>query len=301
MPRQTELERRIAAIDQLVRSLENASDPATRAAAQELAGTLMELHAAALERVLAIIGRQGPAASAIVEQLAGDEVVSGVLLLHDLHPVDLPTRVRGALEKTRPYLQSHGGNVELVGIDEAGVVRLRMVGSCHGCPSSAMTLKLAIEQAIQEAAPDVTAIVVDGEPNGGPGTPAPRELVALEPMHHAPAETSGDVWHDVPLLDDLRPGEARALAIAGREVLFLALEGRHYAYGARCPACNAELAGAELAGHTLACPACGRGYDVIQAGRAIDRGDLHLDPFPILTRHGRVQMAVPPPMVTASP
>jgi hypothetical protein len=101
MPRQTELERRIAAIDQLVRSLENGSDPATRAAAQELAGTLMELHATALERMLDAVRRHGEAGRLILEQLARDDVISGVLLLHDLHPVDLPTRVLGALEKTR--------------------------------------------------------------------------------------------------------------------------------------------------------------------------------------------------------
>ena len=296
MPRQTELERRIAAIDQLVRSLENGSDPATRAAAQELAGTLMELHATALERMLDAVRRHGEAGRLILEQLARDDVISGVLLLHDLHPVDLPTRVLGALEKTRPYLKSHGGNVELVGIDQPGVVRLRLQGSCHGCPSSAMTLKLAIEQAIQEAAPDVTAIVVEDDQNGVHAEPAGRELVALESARRRAADDPG-VWHDLPDLGDL--GGPLAREVDGREVLFCRVEGTLYAYGARCPACNAELAGGELAGQLLACPTCGQGYDVIHAGRAAGRPDLHLDPYPILTRDGRVQLVLPPLRVAA--
>ena len=51
-------------------------------------------------------------------------------------------------------------------MDDSGGVRLRLQGSCHGCPSSAMTLKLAIEQAIHDAAPDVTSISVEGQTDG---------------------------------------------------------------------------------------------------------------------------------------
>jgi Fe-S cluster biogenesis protein NfuA/nitrite reductase/ring-hydroxylating ferredoxin subunit len=300
MPRQTELERRIAAVDQLVRSLESGSDPATRAAAQELVGTLLELHAGALERILAAIERSGEAGPAIVEQLARDDMVSGVLLLHDLHPIDRPTRVLQALDKTRPYLQSHGGNVELVGVDDAGVVRLRMQGSCHGCPSSSMTLKLAIEQAIQEAAPDVTAIVVEGEPHAAPASPPGAGLVALEPVRRSPSPDGDGVWQDLPALDDVN-GAPRVREVGGREVLFCRAEGALYAYGARCPACNAELALGELSDHLLVCAGCGRGYDVIHAGRAADQSGLHLDPFPILTRDGRLQLALPPLPVAAIP
>jgi Fe-S cluster biogenesis protein NfuA len=61
----------------------------------------------------------------------------------------------------KPYLHSHGGNVELLGIEE-GVVRLRLHGSCHGCPSSSATLKNTIEEAIMEKAPDVAGIRVEG-------------------------------------------------------------------------------------------------------------------------------------------
>jgi Fe-S cluster biogenesis protein NfuA len=63
----------------------------------------------------------------------------------------------------RPYLDSHGGDVQLVGIED-GVVRLQLQGSCSGCPSSAITLRHGIEEAIHRAAPDVAAIEAEDAP-----------------------------------------------------------------------------------------------------------------------------------------
>ena len=289
MPRQTEFERRIAAIDELVQRLETATDPAARSASQELVRALMELHGAALERMLTTIRRNGAAGTTIVEQLAREELVASVLLLYDLHPVDLDTRVRGALEKSRPYLKSHGGNVELLGV-EGGVVRLRMQGSCHGCPSSAVTLKLAIEQAIHEAAPDVSAIVVEGSEAAHPAAPV---LLAMSAAGKANGHLDGDSdWLDVPELGLRASGATRRVDVKGREVLFCLLDETLYAYAARCPECDADLGAAALAERTLSCPGCGQSYDIVQAGRT-DRPELHLEPFPLLTRNGRTQVAVP--------
>ena len=158
-------------VDDLVRTLETTADADARSAAQDLVKAVMDLNAAGLTRILQMAQRSGEAGRRLADQFTEDGLVASLLLLYGLHPKDLETRVRGALDKTRPYLKSHGGNVELVEIDAAGTVRLRLQGSCHGCPSSAMTLKNAIEQAIHEAAPDVTAIVVDGEvePSREPG------------------------------------------------------------------------------------------------------------------------------------
>jgi Fe-S cluster biogenesis protein NfuA len=170
----------MAVVDELVRSLEATADPEARSAAQELVRAVMDINAAGLERMLQMAQRGGEAGRGLADQFAQDPLVASLLLLYGLHPVDLETRVRGALDKTRPYLASHGGNVELVEVDQTGTVRLRLQGSCHGCPSSAMTLKNAIEQAIHDAAPDVTAIVVDGEADAPrepfPGGPAWEEV-----------------------------------------------------------------------------------------------------------------------------
>jgi Fe-S cluster biogenesis protein NfuA len=106
----------------------------------------------------------------MIARVARDDVVASLLLLYGLHPVDLEMRVRQSLDKVRPYLKSHGGNVELAGIDD-GIVRLKLQGSCNGCPSSTMTLKNAIEEAIYEMAPDIAGLAVEGvvEPTSASG------------------------------------------------------------------------------------------------------------------------------------
>ncbi len=162
MSNQKEVESQIASIDRIVRSFEGASDPVLRANAKELVEALMALHGACLERMLEVVGKTGQAGKSIIETFGGDDVVKSVLLLYGLHPVDLQTRVLDALEKTRPYLRKNGGNVTFVGIDDAGVVTLRMEGKSDGCGSSAASLKQSVEQAIHDAAPDITGIVMEG-------------------------------------------------------------------------------------------------------------------------------------------
>ena len=120
----------------------------------ELVQALVELYGEGLARIVA----HDPAC---VAGVADDEVVSYLLLLHGLHPIAVEERVLGALAEVRPYLEQHGGDVELLGIDD-GVARLRLQGTCNGCASSTATLKLAIEDAIQRAAPDIDAVEAEG-------------------------------------------------------------------------------------------------------------------------------------------
>lgn len=148
-------------IEALVGTIESLPDPAARASALALVQALMDFHAEALDRLMEIIAAHGETGYAIFDDFSRDKLVSNFLLVYGLHPTTLEVRVAQALEKVRPQLHSHGGNVELLGIDE-GVVRLRLHGACKGCPSSAETLKLAIETAIYEAAPDVVSIEAEG-------------------------------------------------------------------------------------------------------------------------------------------
>jgi len=148
-----ELSRRLAEIQGRV-------DPAARAAAEELVTELLDLHGDALSRLLHIVD-QSPGAQELLAQVADDGVLGAVLLVHDLHPLGTEQRVERALEGVRPYLAMHGGDVELLGVTGT-TVRLRLKGSCDGCPSSAATLNGAVEKAVMEAAPEVTDLDVEG-------------------------------------------------------------------------------------------------------------------------------------------
>jgi Fe-S cluster biogenesis protein NfuA len=166
---------RIGQIDALVGQLEDCSDPATQQAARDMVRLLLDLHAAGIGRMLEFVVAGADHGRSVLTACAGDELVASLLLLHGLHPEGLEARVQKALDKVRPYLHSHGGDVQLLGIDD-GVVRLHLEGSCHGCPSSRVTLQTTIEGAIYEAAPDVAAIEVEGLSEA----PARSDLVQLD-------------------------------------------------------------------------------------------------------------------------
>jgi Fe-S cluster biogenesis protein NfuA len=142
-------------IEALLGQLRATADPATADTTEEVVRLVVELYGAGLERAVELAGPE------VLERLVEDELVASLLVLHGLHPKDTETRVVEALDKVRPYLGSHAGGVELLGVDPEGVARLRLEGSCDGCPSSTMTVKLAIERAIEEAAPEVTAVEVE--------------------------------------------------------------------------------------------------------------------------------------------
>jgi Fe-S cluster biogenesis protein NfuA len=157
-------------IEQLLDELHATADPRACATADELLRLVTELYGAALTRVMELVDRDAPT---LAETLAADELVASLLLVHGLHPDSLEHRVEHALESVRPFLAQHGGDVELVDLDAAaGAVRLRLLGNCDGCPSSSVTLQLAVERAIVDAAPEIVTIDVDRPPSDAkPGAP----------------------------------------------------------------------------------------------------------------------------------
>ena len=141
--------------------MQEVADPAAREAAEGLVSAVMDLYGEGLERILRALDEAGPEAAALRKVIVNDGVVASLLLIHGLYPVDLETRVQEALDGVRPYMHSHGGDVELLSLED-GVARLRLEGSCQGCPASAATLEQAIRQALEEAAPDLAGMEVEG-------------------------------------------------------------------------------------------------------------------------------------------
>jgi len=79
-------------------------------------------------------------------------------LCYDRAVNDLYDRVDKALDEIRPYIHSHSGDVNIVDVSDEGVVKLQMVGSCHGCPMSMLTLRLGIERILMEKVDGVTQV-----------------------------------------------------------------------------------------------------------------------------------------------
>jgi Fe-S cluster biogenesis protein NfuA/nitrite reductase/ring-hydroxylating ferredoxin subunit len=263
-----EVRARVAEVDSLLDAIEG------NEAATEAIAAVVELYGEALGR---LVSGADP-----VE----DELVSHLLLLHDLHPVDLETRVRKALEEVKPYLRSHGGDVELVEIED-GVARLRLAGTCNGCPSSSTTMRLAIEDAVNRAAPELAGIDAEGVAETGP------TLVQLGSFGEAPAAGAEGSWSIVGSLPQLAGGGTVIREVGGEPLLFARVDGTPYSYRGPCPACAAGLEGAELDDAELACPGCGRRYDLRRAGRCLDVPSLSLEPVPLLeSQAGLLKVAV---------
>src|SRR5437764_5298827 len=161
-----------ARIETLVQEVAEFTDPRARATAEELVQALLDMYGEGLARLLEITAETEASGLALIDTFANDELLSSLFMLHGLHPLDIETRITQALDEVRPYLKSHGGNVEFVRVED-DIAHLRLEGSCHGCPGSTVTLKLAIEEAIYKAAPDLDGLQVEGvtDPPPRPGIP----------------------------------------------------------------------------------------------------------------------------------
>lgn len=140
-------------VEKLLGELAGFPDPRVAEAAEELVRTLVGLYGAALERIAGLVDGAF---------LIADPLVESLLLVHDLHPMDTDARIQRALDRVRPYLGSHSGGVDYLGVDEEGVVRLRLEGSCQGCPASLETARGLLETAVLEAAPETSGIEIEG-------------------------------------------------------------------------------------------------------------------------------------------
>src|SRR5215467_13781875 len=278
-----------ARIEELLASLRSRGGAAADTA-EELVRLLVGMYGDGLAAIMAALAEEGEAGRAISDRLTADPLVEGLLLLHGLHPLDVDERIQRALDQVRPYLGSHAGGVQYLGVRD-GVARLRLEGSCHGCPSSTVTVRLAIEGAVQDAAPEVAEVVVEGMT----APPEPKLLQigprpATVPAGRPPAAAGGE-W--VPLPDVGPPSSRPVTASAGDvAVLVCSVRGTLYAYRDECPSCGSPMGAGTLDREVLTCP-CGARYDVCRAGAGLDGLAAHLGPLPLLADSQGVRVAVP--------
>ncbi|MEO6502322.1 MAG: NifU family protein [Jatrophihabitantaceae bacterium] len=271
-----------------------------RERAEELVRLVSDLYGAGLERVLELMHERGHLDDATLDALAGDDLVASLLLVHGLHPYGVEERIEQALASVRPYLGTHGGDVELLEVTDDGVVRLRLLGSCDGCPSSSVTLKLAVEGAIEAAAPEITTIEVQ--------TPTAESIDSVIPMSSlfsrvsaATGEDDGSSWQSVPELIGLASGSVARVRAGQVAVLACRVGTDLFAFRDRCARCAESMTGATVARRlggaaadaVLSCPRCRAHYDVRRAGACLDDETLHLQPLPLLADGVSVSVAVP--------
>jgi Fe-S cluster biogenesis protein NfuA/nitrite reductase/ring-hydroxylating ferredoxin subunit len=266
--------------------------------AEQLVREVTDLYGAGLQRMMRFAVDANPE---LADKFAADDLVASLMLVHGIHPHDVERRVADALDTVRPYLGSHGGDVhllEVAGDPDNYTVKLQFSGSCRTCPSSSVTLELAVEDAVRAAAPEISSIeVVAAEPDSKSGV-IPAESL-LSRVHEDQRRAAA--WQPVPYLADLSAGEVGGFRVAGTTVVACRVGDELFAYHDRCGSCQGSLAGAALhrqlgsANPVLRCPRCHAHFDVVHAGACVDgngHAGAHLEPIPLLKRDGVLSMAL---------
>jgi Fe-S cluster biogenesis protein NfuA len=148
-------------VEALLAGLGSQAGPQVAATAEELVSCLVELYGAGLAEMVRIIGEDAEAGPRLMARLAADPLVESLLLLHDLHPLPVEDRVRRAIETVMPQLGAHAGQAALAGLDEAGVILIRLELSAHGRQAHARQVQETLEQAVTAAAPEAAGVSFD--------------------------------------------------------------------------------------------------------------------------------------------
>ena len=153
-------EEQIGRIEQLVQEIESTADPATRATAKELVQSVMDLHAAAMERIVEVVTKLGEPGAAVLHSLSHDELVGSLLVLYGLHPEDFAARVHRGLEKAQQVLARRGAAVRLLAINDS-TVQVHIDTNGHSCGSTRGEFESIIRGALFETAPDTAEVIIE--------------------------------------------------------------------------------------------------------------------------------------------
>ncbi len=264
-----ELEQAAARVDAAVAAIARL-EPAAQTVANELKAAIEAFHRLALTTMVRHL-RQDPRGKELLLELVDDPAVYALFLMHGIARADPLTRARRVLDNARPYMQSHGGDVELVDARD-GVAYIRLHGSCHGCSLSAFTLRKRVEEALLREVPEITRIeVVDDTPTAA---------ILRHDAHEPPAVEKG--WVRGPDIAAVPPGHMLNLTTGRGDVLIVNLDNQLNAYRNACAHQGLPLDGGILdpATGTLTCPWHGFCFDA-RSGECLTAPQAQLEPFPL--------------------
>lgn len=263
-------------------------DPSAREVAEELKSAIEEIHRAGLVTIVRRL-RSDDAARDVLFELVDDPTVHLLLSLHGIVRPDPVTHANQVLASVRPQLNSHGGDVTLVRVDDATAF-VRLEGACNGCSMSSVTLRNLVEEALVQGVPAISAVEVL------PNEPTPT-LIPIEALLIG-RDPAGEGWVEVGpaaelAVDDLSPMSLTTAMGERAEVIVVNAGQRLSAYRNECahealPLDNAVL---DLGSNTLTCPWHGFCYDAT-SGECLSAPGAQLEQLPLRVDDGVVWVRV---------
>jgi nitrite reductase/ring-hydroxylating ferredoxin subunit/Fe-S cluster biogenesis protein NfuA len=263
-------------VDRVLASIRELPEDA-RMKAMQLKKAIEAFHGHALRKLVRMF-RDTDEGKELLLQAVEDPAIYAMLLMHGIVKQDLFTRVAAVLEEVRPYMRSHGGDVELVKV-EGHTVYVRLHGACSGCSLSAVTLKNGVEEAIKARVPEIEDVVMaEDEVTSG--------YLPLYMMNDVDRlEQSG--WLQGPSISELEEGRPIRFVHENWDILLVRIEGKVMAYRNQCPHMAMPLDGGLVDGSAITCPWHGFRFD-LSTGECITAPHVQLEPFPVRVEDQRV-------------
>lgn len=263
-------------------------EPAARAVAEELKAAVEAIHRAGLVTMVRRLRADEAAREALFE-LVDDPTVHLLLSLHGIVRPDPVTHANQVLATVRPQLHSHGGDVNLVRVED-GTAFVRLEGACNGCSMSSVTLRNLVEEALVQGVPSISAVEVL------PNEPTPT-LIPIESLLIG-RDPAAEGWVKVGAATELPVDDLTALTLttaggAATPVIVVNAGQRLTAYRNECahealPLDNAVL---DLSTNTLTCPWHGFCYDAT-SGECLSAPGAQLEQLPLRVDDGDVWVRV---------
>ena len=287
---QIPLDELITYLGALTAAFEEHPDERTREAAGSLLQALDALHREAFIRIAAFLNDH-QAGHLLLEAAEADRLVSTVLNLYDLLPAEIRIRqAEAALAAVRPYIESHGGELSVLNVEE-GVVYVKMGGACQGCAGASYTLQRGIRQALESGFPGFAEVVVTEAAGHASG----NGFISLDQVYAPPSLMQKPDFQPVLNVTSLPPNTMKQVEINDMPLLLLNSEGEFYAVGAMCPGSMLPLVNGRLDGETIVCGWHNERFD-IRSGKCLDKAGTRqserLPVYPIAVLDEQIQIAV---------
>jgi nitrite reductase/ring-hydroxylating ferredoxin subunit/Fe-S cluster biogenesis protein NfuA len=263
-------------VDRVLASIKGLPEDA-RMKAMELKKAIEAFHEHALRKLVRMF-RETDAGKELLLKAVEDPSIYAMFLMHGIIKQDLFTRVAAVLEEVRPYMRSHGGDVELVKVEEK-TVYVRLQGACSGCSLSAVTLKNGVEEAIKARIPEIENVVM-----------AEDEVASGYLPFHVIDDSDNleqNGWVQGPAVSELEEGCPVRFSREEHDVLLVRMDGKVMAFRNQCPHMGMPLDGGLVDGSIIACPWHGFRFD-LSTGECITAPHVQLEPFPVRVEDQRI-------------